>query len=66
MSLIVALSGGLDYALAAPAFAHAKTDVIAVRPASDSTSAAFDAQSLNTMASLPHVQSAWRQVSVNG
>src|SRR2546423_149577 len=66
MSLIVALSGGLDYALAAPAFAHAKTDVIAVRPASDSTSAAFDAQSLNTMASLPHVQSAWGQVSVNG
>ena len=66
MSLIVALSGGLDYALAAPAFAHAKTDVIAVRPASDSTSAAFDAQSLYTMASLPHVQSAWGQVSVNG
>src|SRR5256714_3978173 len=66
MSLIVALSGGLDYALAAPAFAHAKTDVIAVRPASDSASSAFDAQSLNTMASLPHVQSAWGQVSVNG
>src|SRR6266567_2728577 len=66
MSLIVALSGGLDYALAAPAFAHAKTDVIAVRPASDSASAAFDAQSLNAMASLPHVQSAWGEVSVNG
>ena len=66
MSLIVALSGGLDYALAAPAFAHAKTDVIAVRPASDSATAAFDAQSLNTMASLPHVQSAWGQVTVYG
>src|SRR5438093_1119675 len=66
MSLIVALSGGLDFALAAPAFAHAKTDVIAVRPASDSTSAAFDAQSLHTVASLPHVQSAWGQVPVNG
>src|SRR5438270_116284 len=66
MSLIVALSGGLDYALAAPAFAHAKTDVIAVRPASDSTSSAFDAQSLNTMATLPHAPSAWGQVSVNG
>src|SRR5207244_11000063 len=34
MSLIVALSGGLDYALAAPAFAPAKTDLIAVSPAS--------------------------------
>jgi len=66
MSLIVALSGGLDYALAAPAFAHARTDVIAVRPAPDSIFAAFDAQSLNTMASLPHVQAAWGQVSVNG
>jgi macrolide transport system ATP-binding/permease protein len=66
MSLIVALSGGLDYALAAPAFAHARTDVIAVRPASDSTSAAFDAQSMKAVASLPHVQAAWGQVSVNG
>ena len=66
MSLIVALSGGLDYALAAPAFAHARTDVIAVRPASDSTSAAFSAESLNAVASLPHVQAAWGQVSVNG
>src|SRR5258706_2439728 len=66
MSLIVALSGGLDYALAGPAFAHAKTDVIAVRPASDSTSAAFDAQSMKAVASLPHVQAAWGQVSMNG
>src|SRR6266446_6990003 len=66
MSLIVALSGGLDYALAAPAFAHARTDVIAVRPASDSTSAAFDAQSMKAVASLPHVQAAWGQVSMNG
>ncbi len=66
MSLIVALSGGLDYALAAPAFAHARTDVIAVRPASDSTTAAFDAQSMKAVASLPHVQAAWGQVSMNG
>src|SRR5712692_3738095 len=66
MSLIVALSGGLDYALAAPAFAHARTDVIAVRPASDSTSAAFDAQSMKAVASLPHVQAAWGQLSMNG
>jgi len=66
MSLIVALSGGLDYALAGPAFAHARTDVIAVRPASDSTSAAFDAQSMKAVASLPHVQAAWGQVSMNG
>ena len=66
MSLIVALSGGLDYALAGPAFAHARTDVIAVRPASDSGSPAFSAQSLNTVASLPHVEAAWGEVSMLG
>ncbi|HEV2217024.1 MAG TPA: ATP-binding cassette domain-containing protein [Candidatus Dormibacteraeota bacterium] len=66
MSLIVALSGGLDYALAGPAFAHARTDVIAVRPASDSGSPAFSAQSLNTVAGLPHVEAAWGEVSMLG
>ena len=66
MSLIVALATGLDQALAAPAFAHARTDVITVRPASDSTNASFDAQSLSALAGLPHVEAAWGQLSMTG
>ncbi|HET7465041.1 MAG TPA: ATP-binding cassette domain-containing protein [Candidatus Dormibacteraeota bacterium] len=66
MSLIVALSGGLDYALAAPAFAHVRTDVVSVLPASDSTSAGFNSQSMQTLAALPHVEAAWGQVAVEG
>lgn len=66
MSLIVALATGLDSALAAPAFAHARTDVITVRPAADSINANFDAQSLSALAGLPHVQAAWGQLSMTG
>ena len=66
MSLIVALATGLDSALAAPAFAHARTDVITVRPAADSVNANFDAQSLGALAGLPHVQAAWGQLSMQG
>src|SRR5438067_7459490 len=54
MSLIVALPGGLDYALAAPAFAHAKTDVIAVRPASDAADPSLEAPTLAALASPAH------------
>ncbi len=66
MSLIVALATGLDQALAAPAFAHPRTDVITVRPAADSVNASFDAQSLSAVAGLPHVEAAWGQLSMPG
>ena len=66
MSLIVALATGLDSALAAPAFAHARADVITVRPAADSINANFDAQSLSALAGLPHVEAAWGQLSMTG
>lgn len=66
MSLIVALSGGLDYALAAPALAHGRIDVITVRPSSDSASAAFDAHTLGTLGGLPHVEAAWGDVAMSG
>jgi ABC-type lipoprotein export system ATPase subunit len=66
MSLIVALSGGLDYALAAPALAHGRIDLITVRPSSDSPSAAFDAQTLGTLGGLPHVEAAWGDVAMSG
>jgi len=66
MSLIVALATGLNLALEAPTFAHERTDVISVRPAADSVSGSFDAQSLSAVSSLPHVESAWGQLAMTG
>ncbi|HEY6875079.1 MAG TPA: ATP-binding cassette domain-containing protein [Candidatus Dormibacteraeota bacterium] len=66
MSLIVALATGLNLALAAPTFAHERTDVISVRPAADSVSGSFDAQSLSAVSSLPHVEAAWGQLAMTG
>jgi len=66
MSLIVALATGLNLALEAPTFAHERTDVISVRPAADSVSGSFDAQSLSAVSSLPHVEAAWGQLAMTG
>jgi len=66
MSLIVALATGLNLALEAPTFAHERTDVISVRPAADSVSGTFDAQSLSAVSSLPHVEAAWGQLAMAG
>ena len=66
MSLIVALATGLNLALAAPTFAHERTDVISVRPAADSVAGSFDAQSLSAVSSLPHVEAAWGQLTMTG
>jgi len=66
MSLIVALATGLNLALQAPTFAHERTDVISVRPAADSVSGSFDAQSLSAVSSLPHVEAAWGQLAMTG
>src|SRR5207302_6408977 len=54
MSLIVALSGGLGYALSGSTFANTRIDEIVVRPAS-SAGAAFDAGSLAVLTGQPHV-----------
>ena len=66
MSLIVALATGLNLALAAPTFAHERTDVISVRPAADSVAGSFGAQSLSAVSSLPHVEAAWGQLAMTG
>ncbi|MHB8588929.1 MAG: ABC transporter ATP-binding protein/permease [Candidatus Dormibacteraceae bacterium] len=66
MSLIVALAGGLQGALSAPALATSQVHQVEVYPAADARSAAFDAGTLATLASQPHVSAAWGQLSMSG
>jgi macrolide transport system ATP-binding/permease protein len=66
MSLIVALAGGLQGALSAPALATSQVHQVEVYPAADSTSAAFDSGTLATLAGQPHVSAAWGQLSMSG
>jgi macrolide transport system ATP-binding/permease protein len=66
MSLIVALAGGLQGALNAPALATSQVHQIAVYPAADARTAAFDGATLGTLAAQPHASSAWGQVAMSG
>jgi len=66
MSLIVALAGGLQGALSAPALATSQVHQVEVYPAADSTSGAFDSGTLATLAGQPHVSAAWGQLSMSG
>jgi ABC-type antimicrobial peptide transport system permease subunit len=66
MSLIVALAGGLQGALSAPALATSQVHQVEVYPAADSRSAAFDAGTLTTLAAQPHVSAAWGQLLMSG
>jgi macrolide transport system ATP-binding/permease protein len=66
MSLIVALAGGLQGALGAPALATSQVHQIEVYPAADAQNAAFDAGTLDTLAAQPHVSAAWGQLSMSG
>jgi hypothetical protein len=66
MSLIVALAGGLQGALNAPALATSQVHQVEVYPAADAGSAAFDAGTLATLAGQPHVSAAWGQLSMSG
>src|SRR6202171_4318641 len=66
MSLIVALAGGLQGALTAPALATSQVHQVAVYPAADAKTAAFDAGTLTTLAAQPHVSAAWGQMSMSG
>jgi macrolide transport system ATP-binding/permease protein len=65
MSLIVALSGGLGYALNGAAFANTRVDELVVRPAV-SAGANFDAGSLAVLTGQPHVLAGWGDVEMNG
>jgi ABC-type lipoprotein export system ATPase subunit/ABC-type antimicrobial peptide transport system permease subunit len=66
MSLIVALAGGLQGALSAPALATSQVHQVAVFPAADARTAAFDAATLTMLARQPHVSAAWGQVAMSG
>jgi ABC-type antimicrobial peptide transport system permease subunit len=65
-SLIFALAGGLQGALSAPALARSPLHQITVSPATDATSTAFDAGTLSTLGALPHVRSAWGEITMSG
>jgi ABC-type lipoprotein export system ATPase subunit/ABC-type antimicrobial peptide transport system permease subunit len=65
MSLIVALSGGLGYALSAPGLSATRLDQVTVRPAPEAP-ILFDAATLATVSTVPHVQAAWGEVALTG
>jgi ABC-type lipoprotein export system ATPase subunit len=66
LSLIVALAGGLQDALNAPALATSQVHQVAVYPVAESAVPAFNQATLDTLASQPHVKAAWGQVGMNG
>jgi ABC-type lipoprotein export system ATPase subunit/ABC-type antimicrobial peptide transport system permease subunit len=65
MSLIVALSGGLGYALSAPGLSANRLDEVTVRPAPQAPTS-FDAATMATVGAVPHVQAAWGEVALTG
>jgi macrolide transport system ATP-binding/permease protein len=66
MSLIVALAGGLQSALTAPALARSQVHQVAVYPASTANSGAFDEGTLSTLANQAHVRAAWGAIAMSG
>jgi macrolide transport system ATP-binding/permease protein len=66
LSLIVALAGGLQAALDAPALATSQVHQVAVYPVADARTPAFDGATLATLAQLPHVRAAWGQIGMSG
>jgi hypothetical protein len=66
LSLIVALAGGLQQALNAPALATSQVHQVAVYPVADARTPAFDGATLATLARLPHVRASWGQVGMTG
>jgi macrolide transport system ATP-binding/permease protein len=66
MSLIVALAGGLQGALDAPALATSQVHQVEVYPAADAGTSTFDGGTLATLAGQPHVSAAWGQLSMSG
>lgn len=66
LSLIVALAGGLQDALNAPALATSQVHQVAVYPTTDAITPAFTQATLETLAAQPHVKAAWGQLGMNG
>ncbi|MGH7764531.1 MAG: ATP-binding cassette domain-containing protein [Candidatus Dormibacteraceae bacterium] len=65
LSLIVALAGGLQQALGAPALATSQVHQVAVYPVAGAN-AAFDTPTLATLAGLHGVRAAWGQLGMTG
>ena len=66
MSLIVALAGGLGYALSGPGLAPTRLNVVSVRAAADAADPSLEAPTLAALASQAHVRAAWGDVGVTG
>ncbi len=66
MSLIVALAGGLQQALDAPALATSQVHQVAVYPVADAQTPGFSSATLATLARMPHVRAAWGDVGMTG
>jgi macrolide transport system ATP-binding/permease protein len=66
LSLIVALAGGLQDALTAPALATSQVHQVAVYPVADAATPAFDQATLSTLGGLPHVKAAWGEIGLTG
>ncbi len=66
MSLIVALAGGLQNALNAPALQQSALHQVTVQPLSNQGVGAFSGGTLTTLAALPHVRAAWGEVALSG
>ena len=66
MALIVALAGGLQGALSAPALATSQVHQVAVYPAPDAAKPTFDNGTLTTLSAQPHVRAAWGEVGMSG
>jgi ABC-type lipoprotein export system ATPase subunit len=64
MTLIAALAGGLQGALASPALARSQLHQLAVYPTGDANG--FSAATLATLGQQPHVRAAWGQVAMTG
>ena len=66
LSLIVALAGGLQLALGAPALSTSQVHQVAVFPPAGTGSTAFGASTLALLAKRPHVKAAWGQIGLEG
>jgi len=66
LSLIVALAGGLQQALGAPALSTSQVHQVEVYPAAGTGAATFDNPTLATLAERPHVRSAWGEIGLQG
>ena len=66
LSLIIALAGGLQDALNAPALVTSQVHQVAVYPVADAKTPAFDPATLATLTTLPHVRAAWGEVGMSG